>query len=328
MIWVLGEYRDEEIKAVTLEALGAGRVLAEALGAELSLILPGRGLEPLAEGLLGMADKVYLLEHALLATYTNDAYRKALEDFLKDKTVRALIVPGTSTGRDLAPLLSVSLALPYLPNATGLEVKEGVIYITRPLYGGKVIETLSLRDETILSLMPRAFKAAPVGKRHGEMIKVEVRLKEDDIRVKPKETVRVTERVDITEADVVVSGGRGMGGPENFSLLEELADILGGVVGASRAAVDAGWMPHAVQVGQTGRVVSPKLYIACGISGAPQHIVGMRTSRYVLAINKDPDAPIFRMADYGIVGDLFEVIPELIKKIKRIKGGGVGSLKQ
>lgn len=319
MIWVLGEKRGDAIATVTFEALRAGRLLSGPFKKDLNLILLGKGLENLPEGLLKKADRTYLLEHRLLDPYTCDGYKKALKEFLKDKEISALIIPGTSIGREIGPLLSISLNIPCLTNITEIEVINNTIYLKRPLYGGKVIETLTLKGRAILSILPRSFKELEAAEKEGELIRVEAKLSEEDIRVRLIETIREIDRKDITEAEVLVSGGRGVGGPEGFNILEELASVLGGLTAASRAAVDAGWRPHSIQVGQTGKVVSPKLYIACGISGAPQHIAGMRTSRYVIAINKDPDAPIFREADLGIKGDIFKVIPELIKEIKRVR---------
>lgn len=326
MIWVLGEQRGGNLSVSTYEALAAGRLLSWPLKTELNLILLGKDLENLAKGLAKKADRIYLLGHPLLEIYTNDGYKKAIGEFLKDKRILSLIIPGTSTGRELAPLLSAFLGLPSVTNIIGLEVSDDTIYLRRPLYGGKVIETLSVKEGVVITIMPGVFKDAAQDienrEKEGEIIKAEVRLNEKDLRVRVRETAIKIEQRDITEADVLVSGGRGMRGPENFTLLQELASELGGLVAASRAAVDAGWVPHSLQVGQTGKVVSPGLYIACGISGAPQHIAGMRTSRYVMAINKDPNAPIFKEADLCITGDLFEVIPELIKEIRNIKEKG------
>lgn len=321
MIWVLGEKRGDALAPVTYEALGAGRLLAGPLKRELNLLLLGEGMEDLSEGVLKRADRIYLIEHKLLDSYTGCGYKKVLEEFFKDKDISTLIIPGTSMGRDLAPLLSVSLGLSCVTNITGIEVLNNTVHVKRPLYGGKIIETLALEGSAVVSIMPRSFKEPQASERQGELIRVEARLTEDDLRVRPIETIREIERREITEAEVLVAGGRGVGGAEGFLILEELASALGGLTAASRGVVDAGWRPHTIQVGQTGRVVSPKLYIACGISGAPQHIAGMRTSLYVIAINKDPNAPIFREADLGITGDLFEVIPELLHaiKIKRIR---------
>lgn len=319
MIWVLGELRGKALATVAYEALEAGRALSGFLKAELNLILLGWGLEDPAKGALKKADRIYLLEHQLLGSYTNDGYRKALKEFLRDKTVSALIISGTSMGKDLGPLLAVSLGLSCLTNVIGIEVINHQIHLKRPLYGSTIIETVTLNGSAIISILPRSFEKARDREKEGERIKIEARLNEQDIRVRSEGIVREVEGRDITEAEILVSGGRGVGGPEGFALLEELASSLGGLTAASRTAVDAGWAPHAIQVGQTGKVVSPLLYIACGISGAPQHLSGMRTSRYVMAINKSPQAPIFREADIGMTGDLFEAIPELLKEIKRVK---------
>ena len=319
MIWVLGEKREGVISPITYEALGAGRGLANPLKEGLNLILIGEGLENLSEGLLRKADRIYLLEHRLLDSYTCDGYKKSLANFLKDKDISALIIPGTSTGREIAPFLSVFLNLPCSTNITGIEVVNNTIQVRRLLYGGKVIETLVSEGGAVITIMPGIFNEPQDLEKEGEVIKVEAKIAEEDIKVRSIETIRQGGKKDITEAKVLVSGGRGVGGAEGFKILEELASVLGGFTAASRGAVDAGWRPHAVQVGQTGKVVSPKLYIACGISGAPQHMAGMRNSGYVIAINKNPNAPIFREADLGIVGDIFEVIPEVLQEIKRLK---------
>lgn len=329
MIWVLAECRGNGPKAITLEALGAGRILADSLSLPLCLILLGPGLAAPEKAFLRKADNIYLLEDPLLFTYTNDAYNNAIRTFFNEKNVLALVVPGTSTGKDLGPLLSVSLGMSYSQNTVGLDVKEGKIHIRRRVYGGKIMETVTpvslTKGGAIVSIMPRAFSEANDSGVDGTVVRAGVvgggmGLKEDALRVRVKGFIRETERMDLTEAPVVVSGGRGVGSPGGFKLLGELAALMGGTVGASRSAVDAGWMPHTAQVGQTGRTVAPKIYIACGISGAPQHLAGMSGSKYIAAINKDPDAPIFKVADYGIVGDLHKVIPLLIEELKKAKG--------
>ncbi len=329
MIWVLAECRADEPKAITFEALRAGRLLADMINAPLSIAVLGRDLSRCEEVFLRKADRVCLIEDPLLFTYTNDACVRALKPFFTDKDVAALIIAGTSAGKDLGPLLSVSLNMSYFPNTAGLDVKEGVLQMRRRIYGGKVLETASPvsinRGGVIISIMPRVFEAAKDTEKTGAVMRAGafgggMGLKEDELRVKVKGFIRETERVDLTEAGIIVSGGRGVGGPGGFKLIKDLADALGGAVGASRSAVDALWMPHAAQVGQTGKTVTPKLYIACGISGAPQHLAGMSASKYIVAINKDPEAPIFKVADYGIVGDLETVIPMLIEEIKKAKG--------
>jgi len=318
LIWVLAECKGNEPKAITFEALGAGRLLANPLNLPLCLILPGSDPASSEKTFLRKADKICLLEDPLLFTYTNDAYKSAVTTFLKDKAVSALIIPGTSTGKDLGPLLSVSLKMSYSQNTVGIKVKDGDIQLSRRVYGGKIIETVTpaAKGGVIISIMPRAFAEVADGKTDGTVLREAAALSDGALRIKVKGFVRETEQMDITEAPVIVSGGRGVGSHEGFKLLKDLAALLGGTVGASRSAVDAGWMPHTVQVGQTGRTVAPKLYIACGISGAPQHLAGMTGSKYILAINKDPDAPIFKVADYGIVGDLHKVIPVLIEELK------------
>lgn len=316
MIWVLGELREGSFSHITYEALGAGTMLSGPLNAALNLILVGRNPE-IPPQLLKKADNIYLLDQDL--PYTSDILRAALEGFLNDKKVRAFVLPATSAGKDLAPLLSVSLGLSCAVNAAHLEVRDDIIYLKRPLYGAKVMETVSIKGGAVISIMPRAFSEPADRVRDGEVIKVSTGLGEKDIRVRVKETGKEFGKRDLTEADVIVSGGRGVGGAENFKMLDELARLLGGLTSASRGAVDAGWVPPSLQVGQTGKTVSPKLYIACGISGAPQHLAGMRTSQYIMAINKDPQAPVFKESDIGITGDLHEAIPELIKEIKAMK---------
>lgn len=316
MIWVLAESGGKGIVPATHEALAAGRILSDSLETGCNLIIPGPGLADEAKGLIKKADRVYLLEHPLPGSYTSERVGSALAGFLRDKKVYALIIPGTSIGRDITPFLSISLGLPCAVNVIGLEVADRTVYLRRPLYGGRVVERLSLKDGAVISLMPRAFTRAPDKASDAELIRVEAKLKEDGLKVKSTPIKKGSDIKDIVEAEVVVSGGRGMEGPDNFKLLEELAASLGGVTAASRAAVDAGWAPHSRQVGQTGKTVAPRLYIACGISGAPQHIAGMRAARYVMAINKDPNAPIFREADLGITADLFKAVPLLIKAIK------------
>ncbi len=325
MIWVLAECDNNGPKAITLEALGAGRLLADPLNLKLCLVLVGSNTSACAKNLMRKADRVYSLEDPLLFTYTNEAYNAALAAFLGRQEVRALITPGTSTGRDLGPLLSVSLGMPYSQNTVGLGVSEGAVHIRRRLYGGKLIETVTPatgKGGVIISIMPGAFEEAKDRGTDGEAARAEVvegLLREEALRIRVKGFAREAAGMDLIEARVIVAGGRGVGSAEGFRLLEGLAALLGGTVGASRSAVDAGWMPHAAQVGQTGKTVAPRLYIACGISGAPQHLAGMTGARHIVAINKDPGAPIFKVADIGIVGDLHTLIPMLIEELKKTK---------
>lgn len=316
MIWVLAESSGKKILPATHEALAAGSILSDSLGVGFSLIIPGSGLMDAAKPLIKKAGQIYLLDHPFLANGTSECTGLAVAEFLRDKKVSVLIVPGTPKGKDLAPFLSITLGLACSVNVAGLEATENSIRLRRPLYGGRVIETLSLKGGAVISIAPRAFTVAPDKDVEAVITRVEARLKDEDLKIRATPVKKETGVKDITEADVIVSGGRGLRGEENFKLIEALAEALGGVTAASRAAVDAGWAPQSRQVGQTGKTVSPKLYIACGISGAPQHLAGMRGSRYVMAINKDPNAPIFKEADLGITADLFEVLPLLTKAIK------------
>ncbi|MBI5888497.1 MAG: electron transfer flavoprotein subunit alpha/FixB family protein [Deltaproteobacteria bacterium] len=316
MIWVLGELRGSSIAPSTFEALYAGRILSKGLKTGLNLVFVGHDIKIQPEAILKKADKIYLLEHELLNVYTSSACGAAVERFLADKDAAAIITPASLFGRDAAPALAVPLDMACIANVSSLDARDGIILVKRPLYGGKIIETLSLKGRAVISVMPRAFKAAEDMDYDGEIISVDASLGETDCPVSVKETVKEGGARDITEADILVSGGRGMENAENFSLLKELADALGGQVAASRAAVDAGWAPPSIQVGQTGRTVAPKLYVACAISGAPQHLAGIRGAKYVIAINKDPDAPICKEADLCMTGNVFEIIPALIKEIK------------
>lgn len=316
MIWALGEIKGSSITPSTFEALYAGRILSVGLKTGLNLIIIGNAINIHTETILKKANKIYLLEHKLINDYTSEGSASAVGSFLADKNVTAIITPASRFGRDISPALAAKLDTACVTNVSSLEAREDVISAKRPLYGGKIIETLSIKGRVVISVMQRAFKIAGDMDSDAEIIRVEALLGEKDCAVTVKETIGAGAAKDITEADVLVSGGRGVESAENFKLLQALADALGGQVSASRAAVDAGWAPPSIQVGQTGKTVAPKLYVACAISGAPQHIAGMRGAKYVIAINKDPNAPICKEADLCITNDIFEVIPELIKEIK------------
>jgi len=249
--------------------------------------------------------------------YTSDAYIAALQYLIKLHSPALILIPSTCNGRDLASKLAGRLKTAYISDVSQIEFADNEIIFHRPIYGGRLLSEVTCRGEKpwIITLRPRAFEKAGAVKKGARIENHIASLSHDNIRTIVKGIKKTQKGLGLTEADIIVSGGRGMKGTENFKMLEELAGILGGVVGASGAAVDAGWMPHSAQVGQTGKVVSPKLYIACGISGAPQHLAGMSTSKCIVAINKDPEAPIFQWADYGIVGDLFEIVPMLIEAL-------------
>ena len=262
--------------------------------------------------------KVTLLKNNELENYSSSAYSEIISNYAKEIKANVLLLGNTSLGNDLAPRLAVKLSSGCLMDCINLQVESGEIIATRPVYAGKSNLTLKLNSETkVFTLRPNIFKAEVVGTDKAEMIVKD----ENNLNLKSKVVSykKSEDKLDVAEADIIVSGGRGMKGPENFNLIESWADVLGAAVGASRAVVDAGWRPHREQVGQTGKTVSPSLYIACGISGAIQHLAGMSSSKYIVAINKDKDAPIFSVADYGIAGDALEILPVLTEEIKKIK---------
>ena len=261
--------------------------------------------------------KVYLADDPALENYTPEGYTKVLTDLINQTDPAVVLLAASTRGKDLTPRVAARLAVGLASDCTDIEVQEGRLLITRPIYAGKAVAKVV--EETrpqMATVRPNIFPAPePDTSSTAEVENIPVDT--GDVRSKVIEMLKEAgERVELTEADIVVSGGRGMKGPENFALLEELADVLGAAVGASRAAVDAGWVDHSHQVGQTGKVVTPTLYIACGVSGSVQHMAGMQTSDIIVAINDDPHAPIFEIATYGIVGDLFKVVPMLTEKLK------------
>ena len=305
-----------------MEAVSEGKRLADKLGGELNAAVIGSGVEGIA-GSLGAygAAKVYVVDDPALEDYTSDGFAKALCRIIKDTEPSIVLMGCTSTGRDLGPKVAARMATGLAADCTALDVKDGKLVATRPMYAGKVLaEVVCDTTPQIASVRPNVFSLAePDESVSAEIVKVDAEMSPDDLRTRVKEVIRAAgATIDLTEAQIIVSGGRGMGGAEKFSILEELAEALGGAVGASRSAVDAGWRDHQFQVGQTGKTVSPVLYIACGISGAIQHLAGMKTSKVIVAVNKDPEAPIFKVADYGIVADLFDVVPILTEEAKKL----------
>ncbi len=322
-VMVFAEQRGGRLRRVALESVSAGRRVADQLGVELCAVLVGREVESLSDqlGQYG-ADRVCVAEGEELAEYTTSAYSHVLTSLAKEREPAVLLLGGTSLGRDLAPRVAARLQTGLAADCIAFEVEEGLLVETRPVYAGKAqcVVSCTTRRPQMATLRPNVHPLAePDPARRVEVVRVGYPVPEYSLGTKVLEVVRSTSaRVDLSEARVVVSGGRGMKGPENFKLLEELADVLGAAVGASRAAVDAGWREHQDQVGQTGNVVTPDLYIACGISGAVQHLAGMGSSKIVVAINKDPEANILKVADYGIVGDLFTVVPILTREFKEL----------
>ena len=324
-IWVFAEQSDGTIRKVAFEILSQARKMADTLGEELCAVIMGESVESLADQFAPYgADKVYVVENASLKDYTTGGYTKALVDLVKQHEPSMLLGGATVMGKDLFPRVAARLDTGLAVDCTDIKLGEGNQFVaTRPMYAGKAYAEVGFSDATprMASIRPNVLiPSQPDASRTAEIIKVAAEIGPDDSKVKIVEVLKIAgEKVDLTEAEIIVAGGRGMKGPENFQLLEEMAGILNATVGASRAAVDAGWKDQADQVGQTGKVVAPNLYIACGISGAIQHFAGMGTSKYIVAINKDPEAVIFGKCDYGICDDLFKVLPKLNEEIKKLK---------
>jgi len=324
-VWVFAEQREGKLQPVGLELLGEGRKLADTLGEELAAVLFGRDMENSARELIAYgADKVYLANHEELYHYQCGLYTRMLTDLIKERKPEIVLFGATTLGRSLAPRVAARLRTGLTADCTGLEIDEErrLLRQTRPAFGGNIMATILCPHHRpqMSTVRPKVMKKpAPDHSRKGEIIRIEAKVDEGDMVTRVLDIIREEAKVvDLQEAEIIVSGGRGIGKPENFKLIEELAEVLGGAVGASRATVDAGWIPSYHQVGQTGKTVQPKIYIACGISGAIQHQVGMRSSEIIIAINKDPHAPIFNIATYGIVGDLLQVVPHLTRKFKEI----------
>lgn len=325
-VWVYIEQFEGKARNVSHELLGQGRILADAMGQELAGVVIGDNVADLAKDVFASgADKVYLVEGSEFKHYSTDGYTITMTDLINTYKPSVVLMGATNDGRDLGPRVAGRVGTGLTADCTNLGIDEATGYVawTRPAFGGNIMATILCPDHRpqMGTVRPKVFKRPEQDfSRTGEIVRVASKVKAGDIRTKLIELIKVgTASCNLEEAEIIVSGGRGMGKPENFSLIEELANVLGGTVGSSRAAVDAGWIPALHQVGQTGKTVGPKVYFACGISGAIQHVAGMSSSDIVIAINKDPDAPIFKMADYGIVGDVMEVIPALIEEIKKIK---------
>jgi electron transfer flavoprotein alpha subunit len=323
-VLVFAEQRGGILKKPALEAIGVARALAASSSGTVAAVLLGKGILqlPPALGSAG-ADRVYLGDDPLFETYNGDAYGLAVGKAAQVFGADAVLFPGTAMGKDLAPRVAARLGIPLLSDVTGFSLVGGDATFHRPIYSGKAMATLAppAGKPFSLTLRPNAFPPGDAA-RTPDVVPLESAAVALDLRAVVEKIVTSGEGLlDVAEADIVVSGGRGMKGPDNFGILRDLALALGGAVGASRAAVDAGWIGHEHQVGQTGKVVSPTLYIACGISGAVQHLAGMSTSKVIVAINKDADAPIFKVATYGIVGDLFDVVPKMAATARALKQG-------
>jgi electron transfer flavoprotein alpha subunit len=326
-VWVFAEQRDGELQKIALQLLGEGRRIADKLGEELTAVLLGDKTDHMVSELAAYgADKVIVAEHPLLNHFTTDAYTKVICELANERKPEVIFVGATYLGRDLGPRISARLATGLVADCTSLDVdseNNNNLLMTRPAFGGNIMATIVCGDHRpqMATVRPGVFeKLARDTNRSCNIEKVTVNLTEDDIRTKSLEVVKVAEVLaDIADANIIVSGGRGVGAKENFAVLEELATTLGGVVGGSRAAVENGWVDKSLQVGQTGKTVRPNVYIACGISGAIQHLAGMQESDYIIAINKDASAPIMKVADLAIAGDYSKVLPELIAQVNSLK---------
>lgn len=323
-IWVFIEQHEGTPHPVSWELLGAaGRLAADLPGASIEAVIAGHQIAPLASLAFSYgATHVYLLDHPALAVYRNHPYAQVISQLIHAYQPEIFLIGATTLGRDLAGAIATRVGAGLTADCTELSIEpqQHILAATRPTFGGNLMATILCRHHRpqMVTVRPRVFPLPqPVAGAHGELVVVPVDLCEADIPVKRLCLIRAAERPAIDYAEIVIAGGRGVGGPDGFALLEELAAALGGVVGASRPVVDAGWIDADRQIGQTGKTVRPRLYIAAGISGAIQHRVGIRGADRILAINSDPHAPIFQIADLGIVGDLFIVIPELIRQIRQ-----------
>lgn len=325
-VWVLAEQREGNLLDVAIELIGEGRKIADKLNTELTAILLGYQVEALADKLIKYGtDKVIYGESQLLETYTTDAYTKVLSQLIQERKPEIFLIGGTKIGRDLAPRVAARVHTCLTADCTELDVdlENRRLLKTKPAFSGNLMATIICPNHRpqMATIRPGVMEKAKYDdNRRGKIEKFVPQLKEEDIRTRVIEYIKESSlQMKLEEAKIIVAGGRGLGGPEGFKLLEKLAEKLGGVIGASRAAVEAGWISQEHQIGQTGKTVRPELYIACGISGAIQHTAGMKDSKRIVAINKDKNAPIFHIADYGIVGDVHEVIPELILALDNVE---------
>lgn len=324
-IMVFAEYRHGKVAPVSYELLGIGRKLADKRGVKLSAVLPGGTVAAYADDLIAAgADTVFLVEHPLLEQFREDVYAGVLEQVIREQKPEVVLAGATAIGRSVIPFVATAIDAGLTADCTRLEIREedGMLLQTRPAFGGNIMATIECpyTRPQMATVRPKVMAPAePDPTRKGEVIQVQLQ-QHVQSRIEVLETVVNTEdQVNIQEVETLVAGGRGLDSSKGFALIRELAAELGGAVAASRAAVDSGWIPYPHQVGQTGKTVSPKLYIACGISGAVQHAVGMQSAEIVVAINRDKNAPIFDIATYGVVGDLYEVVPQLIKRLQEIK---------
>ncbi|MFW5997077.1 MAG: electron transfer flavoprotein subunit alpha/FixB family protein [Lentisphaeria bacterium] len=325
-IWVIGEFRQKKVQNVTFELLGAARQLAEERQGQVWCILIGHEINGESQRCIEkQADTVLILDHPELALFRDELYSDVLGQMVKKYKPEIVLFGATAIGRSLAPRTAVELNCGLTADCTGLTIAEenGDLLQTRPAFGGNIMATIksSQHRPQMATVRPRVMsEAEPDSERRGRCIREEVTF--SDKLIAPQKILQSVEWSDQTaslgDSQIIIAGGRGVQGPEGFQLLKELAKLVGGAVGASRAAVDAGWIDYAYQIGQTGQTVQPSVYMACGVSGQIQHLVGMQSASTIIAINKDPDAPIMQLADYAVIGDLFDIIPVLMKKIQEV----------
>lgn len=322
-VWIYAEQRDGALSSVSHELLGAGRKLADELGQKLVAVLLGQGMRAAADELVAFgADKVYYLDSPAFAKFADEPYAQALTDLAREHKPSIILAGATAIGRSFVPRVAANLRTGMTADCTGLEIhpEKKVLLGTRPAYGGNIMATIICEEKRpqMATVRHKVMKALERNtSRQGEVVEKSVAESELTLRAKVVDTVKeIEETCNIAEADIIVTGGRGVGSKEKFQLVRDLATAIGGAVGASRAVVDAGWVPYSHQVGQTGKTVCPKVYFALGVSGAIQHLAGMQSADVIIAVNSNPDAEIFKVATYGIVGDISEVVPELIKKFR------------
>ncbi len=324
-VWVFCEQKKGLIQPISFELLGEGKELAKKLGVKLCAVILGSSIESKIDELSSRgADKIYIVDSPHLKSYLDDPYTNVLASLIEEYRPEIILCGATTIGRSLVSRVAVRIDAGLTADCTGLDIdqKDRLLLQTRPAFGGNIMATIITPNHRpqMATVRHKVMKEAEVDKSNKAEV---IRKQYSEGILKSRTTLldvieEIEETINLTEADIIVSGGRGLGGPENFAIIKDLAKVLGGAVGASRSAVDAGWIPYSHQVGQTGKTVCPKLYIACGISGQIQHLIGMQSSKVIVAINKDPDAPIFKVATYGVIGNLFEIVPALTREFRKI----------
>jgi electron transfer flavoprotein alpha subunit len=321
-ILAFAEQRDNKLKKSAFEVVHTARTIADQTGGEVIALVIGDQVQAIADELGGYgATKILVIQHSKLGKYSSTAYAKVIAEVARKEQANIILLPASAMGKDSAARVAVKLDAGLASDCIALKVDGGNIIATRPMYAGKVLTEIKINSVIkVFTLRPNVFPAGAGTSASATIEVLDIPLAESDFASLTIETTQASGKVDVAEADIIVTGGRGMKGPENFKIIEDLAGVLCGAVGASRAVVDAGWRPHNEQVGQTGKTVSPSLYIAVAVSGSIQHIAGMSSSKYIVAINKDKDAPIFQIADYGIVADAFDIVPTLTLEMKKVLG--------